>query len=266
MRSLKLLAPYPLNLFGDHAVCRNIPCLLSSLITLILFGLAGCTGGGATEYPHAKLLQKADLSAQHDNEDYLLQVGDTLDIKFFYNTELNENVTIRPDGYITLQLIDDIKASGLTPSQLDRILTEKYSSTLRNAEVAVIVRSFSAYRIYVGGEVKAPGTFALTANMTALQAILQAGGFNTTAELRNIVIMRNQGTQEPLFITLDLKGDIEALNHGDMPLKPYDILFVPKSGIAKLNQFVDQYITDLIPISLDFGFVYNLNPELEIKN
>jgi protein involved in polysaccharide export with SLBB domain len=163
-------------------------------------------------------------------------------------------------------LVDDIKAAGLTPSQLDRVLTEKYSSTLRNAEVAVIVRSFAAYRVYVGGEVNSPGNLELSANMTALQAILQAGGFKKTAELGNIVVMRNQGTQEPLFVTLDLKGDVEALNHGDMLLKPYDILFIPKSGIAKLNQFVDEYITDLIPISLNFGFVYNLNNEVEIKN
>lgn len=242
---------------------RNISYFLC---TLILFGLTGCNGGAASEYPGVKVLQKADLPAQPGDEDYLLQVGDTIDVKFFYNTELNEYVTIRPDGNITLQLVNDIKAAGLTPSQLDHVLTEKYSSTLRNAEIAVIVRSFASYRVYVGGEVNSSGTLELSANMTALQAILQAGGFKRTAELRNIVVMRNQGTQEPLFITLDLKGDVEALNHGDMLLKPYDILFVPKSGIANLNQFVDQYITDLIPISLNFGFVYELNPEVEIKN
>jgi len=252
-----------LNIFGDQAMYRNISYFLC---TLILFSLAGCNGGSAPEFPGVKVLQKVDLPAQPGDEGYILQVGDTIDVKFFYNTELSEYVTIRPDGQITLQLVDDIKAAGLTPSQLDRVLTEKYSSTLRNAEVAVMVRSFAAYRVYVGGEVNSPGTLELSANMTALQAILQAGGFKRTAELRNIVIMRNQGTQEPLFVTLDLKGDVEALNHGDILLKPHDILFVPRSGIAKLNQFVDQYITDLIPISLNFGVVYNLNNEVEIKN
>jgi protein involved in polysaccharide export with SLBB domain len=88
---------------------------------------------------------------------YIIQPGDQLDIKFFYNPELNENVTVRPDGLISLQLVDEVHASGLTPAQLDDLLTQKYSRELKKPMVTVIMRSFTMQRVYVGGEVNRQG-------------------------------------------------------------------------------------------------------------
>ena len=113
---------------------------------------------------------------------YSIQPGDQLDIKFFYNPELNENVTVRPDGVISLQLVDEIHASGLTPAQLDDLLTQKYSHELKKPMITVIVRSFAMQRVYVGGEVNRQGFVNLTAGMTPLQAVLEAGGFKETAD------------------------------------------------------------------------------------
>ena len=197
---------------------------------------------------------------------YILQIGDRVDIKFFYNPELNELVTIRPDGRISLQLIDEVMAAGLAPSELDELLTELYSNRLDNAEVAVIVREFPGLNVYVGGEVNSPGLIPVAGKLTTLQAILHAGGFKDTAESKSVVILRNQGTQDPLFMTLNLKENlVKGVAQNDILLKPYDIIFVPKSTIAKMNQFVDQYIKELIPVTLSFGLVYNLNPEYEVK-
>jgi protein involved in polysaccharide export with SLBB domain len=95
--------------------------------------------------------------------------------------------------------------------------------------------------------------------LTCLQAIIQAGGFKNTAKLKNIVILRNQGTEKPLFITINLKADLKKhAQHNDILLKPYDVVFVPKTFIAKLNQFVDQYIRQLIPVTTTVGFSYVL--------
>ncbi len=203
------------------------------------------------------------------SNEYVLQLGDVMVIKFFYNSELNEEVTIRPDGKISLQLIDEIMAFGLTPSELDNLLTEKYSKILSHANIAVIVRTFAGQRVYVGGEVKSPGMIPSTGNLTSLQAIVQAGGFKDTAELKSIVILRNQGTDKPLFRTVDLSEDLTThITHNDIKLRPNDVVFVPKSNIAKMNQFVDQYIDKLIPVSLNMGFswLYNLNPELQVRD
>jgi len=84
---------------------------------------------------------------------YIIQAGDQLDIKFFYNPELNDSVTVRPDGKISLQLVDEVQAAGQTPAQLDDFLTEKYAKELRKPVITVIVKSFASQRVYVGGEV-----------------------------------------------------------------------------------------------------------------
>ena len=75
---------------------------------------------------------------------YIIQPGDQLDIKFFYNPELNESVTVRPDGKISLQLVDEVQTAGLQPAELDEMLTRRYSQELKKPEVTVIVKSFTA--------------------------------------------------------------------------------------------------------------------------
>jgi len=211
-------------------------------------------------------LNPIEANQESVQEEYVLQPGDVIEIKFFYNPELNEHIIIRPDGKISLQLIDEVEAAGLTPSKLDRILTGKYEKILKFPEVTVIVKEFSGQKIYVGGEVNSPGIIPLSGKLTSLQAILQAGGFKNTAELKSVVILRNQGTEDPLFMTINLKEDLSTAAHqNDILLKPYDIVFVPKTTIAKMNQFVDQYIEKLIPISKSIGVFYNLNPQVEVK-
>ncbi|MBN2132830.1 MAG: polysaccharide biosynthesis/export family protein [Sedimentisphaerales bacterium] len=198
---------------------------------------------------------------------YTLHAGDVLDIKFFHMPELNETLPIRPDGKISLQLVDEVDAAGLTPAELDALLTERYAASLENPELTVIVRTFTSQRVYVGGEVQTPAMLPLAADLTALQAIIQAGGLKSTAELSNIVIIRNRGTATPELISLNLK---EASTPGgappQVPLQPGDIIMVPKSGIAQLNQFVDQYVDEVLPRALNFGFYYNLNPNLEVQD
>lgn len=235
-------------------------------ITLILSSSINCTNVNPLAHSDLNTSESVDESAKESQTEYILQVSDAIDIKFFYNPELNESVTIRPDGKISLQLIDEVVAAGLTASELDRILTNKYSKRLRNAEVAVIVKGFAGQKVYVGGEVNSATLIPISGRLTALQAILQAGGYKPTAELKSVVILRNQGTQDPLFMILNLKQDLTTYtSNNDILLKPYDIVFVPKTEIAKMGQFVDQHFRELIPVTLNFGLMYNLNPEVEVK-
>lgn len=232
---------------------KFLRCLL---FALIVSSLISCAKTNPPDlYPSEAPIEPSGET----NNEYILQLGDVMDIKLFYNPELNETVTIRPDGKISLQLVDEIEVLGLTPSELDKILTEKYSKILYKTDVAVIVKEFTSQKVYVGGEVNLPGLIPYAGTLTSLQAIFQAGGFKNTAKLKNIVILRNQGTEEPLFMTIDLKEDlIKHTQHNDILLKPYDVVFVPKTSIAKINQFVDQYIRQLIPVTTTFGFSYVL--------
>lgn len=197
----------------------------------------------------------ASQAASQSQKDYLVQPGDSLDVKFFYNPELNEFVTVRPDGMVSLQLAPEVKAAGLSPEQFADVLAKAYSKELANPKVAVIVRSFAAQKVHVDGEVNKPGLVLLSGTMTALQAIAEAGGLKDTARLKQVIIIRKGADEKPITIVANLQDAIYGDNKSqDITLAPYDIVFVPRSPIANVNTFVDQYIRKNIP--LPFGLTY----------
>jgi protein involved in polysaccharide export with SLBB domain len=191
---------------------------------------------------------------------YRIQPGDALDVKFFYNPELNESVIVRPDGYISLQLVNEIGVAGLEPRQVNEMLTEKYSHELRQPVVTVIVKSFAGQRVYVGGEVGQQGLLVMPAGLTALQAVMQSGGFKDTAQPRETIVIRKGADNRPIPVRVDLAAVLSGATNGeDFSLQPDDILYVPKSPIAKANLFVNQYIEQLLLFrGVSFGFTYEL--------
>lgn len=193
-----------------------------------------------------------------DASGYVLQLGDVLEIKHFHNPELNELLPIRPDGRISLELVGEVQAAGLPVSDLRAILMQRYAKYVREPEVAIIVKEFGGNRVFIGGEVTQPGVLQTNGQLTVLQAIFQAGGYLPSAELRNVVVLRNQGTATPAFLTFDLKESLtkpgEHMN--DALLRPYDIVFLPKTRVARMGEFVDQYIDELIPLPVTLGLSY----------
>jgi polysaccharide biosynthesis/export protein len=191
--------------------------------------------------------------------DYQIQLGDVLDIKFFYHPELNESVIVRPDGRISLQLVHEVQASGLTPEQLRNSLQNRYGSQISQPEIAVIVRSFTAQKVYVDGEVAKPGLIPLTGEMTVLQSIASAGGMKDTAQANKIILIRRGPENRPASMLVNAEKAIDGSDPSqDLTLQAADIVYVPKSPIANVNTWVDQYIRKNIPIP--FGLYYNIAP------
>jgi protein involved in polysaccharide export with SLBB domain len=118
---------------------------------------------------------------------YVLEPGDTLALRFNRNPELNDDEVIRPDGMISLQLIDEVHAAGMTASQLSDELQKRYASELAHPQVKVIVKSFTKQRVSVAGEVTTPGEQPLLDGLTLSQAINHAGGFLKTANRSQVV-------------------------------------------------------------------------------
>lgn len=197
-----------------------------------------------------KNLQPATLQTPQSplRGSYALQVGDVLSVKFYFNPELNEEVVIRPDGMISLQLIGDVEAAGRSPSALATDLTQKYTGELANPKVSVIVRQFGGERVYVSGEVGKQGLVPMTAGLTLYQAIQQAGGLLDSAHRKQVILIRNGEDGRPAGLAIDIRP-IESGEHPeeDVLLRPFDIVFVPKSKIGNLDMWVDQYIRKLIP-------------------
>jgi len=227
---------------------------------MVLFLVACAPNAVVNPTPINQMNQQAQAYSQAPKE-YVIEVGDTLDVKFMYNAELNELlIPVRPDGRISLQLANDIPAAGLTPTQLRTILAEKYSAELKKPEIAVIVRTFGGHKVFVDGEVVYPGPVDFKGRMTLYQAISQARGLRETARLSNVIVIRKDFEGKPMAANLDLRKVINGTDPSqDIALMPYDIVYVPKSQIANWLKFVDEYINRAVPGGFP-GFAGFSNP------
>jgi protein involved in polysaccharide export with SLBB domain len=190
--------------------------------------------------------------------EYLIGGGDTLSVKLFYTAELNEEVTVRPDGRISLQLVGDVPVAGRTPEEVSQELRERYAGYLTQPDVTVIVRGFGSQKAFVGGEVKSPSMINIDGRMTLADAVFQAGGALDTAALSSVILIRAKTGGRDVY-RVDLDGGLE----GEDPvpvLRPYDVVYVPKSFIAQVGMYVDLYINRIIPKNATFTAFYQVNP------
>lgn len=213
----------------------------------LLFGVMACAPNTVINpTPLSKFEQSARMAPQTE---YLIGVGDTLDIKFLYNPELNElAVPVRPDGRISLQLTNDVPAANLTPNQLREVLAKKYASEINKPEIAVIVRTFTSHKVFVDGEVLFPGTVPIQGPTRLVEAISLARGFRESARLSNVIVIRKDAEGKAMSTNIDYRKIIDGSDLSqNITLMPYDIVYVPKSVIANINKFVNEYINGPIP-------------------
>ena len=191
--------------------------------------------------------QPAAPGAPHTGGDYRLSPGDTVEVKFFYTPELNETQPVRPDGKISLQIIGDVQAAGKSTAQLRAELIGLYSHELKDPEISVVTRSFTNRRVLVGGQVMLPGVIEMPDKLTALEAVMQAGGFDfREAETGSVVVIRHRDDRRYGYL-LDMRPDLEGRQATAFFLEPQDIVFVPRTKIAKVNQWIDQHLNRIIP-------------------
>jgi polysaccharide export outer membrane protein len=158
---------------------------------------------------------------------YLIGPEDVLDISVWKEPDVSRVVPVRPDGRISLPLINDVQAAGLSPQQLAGSVSEKLKKYLNGPQVTVIVTAINSQRVFVVGEVLRAGAFPMLPGMTVLQALSSAGGFTTFADVKKIhvVRLRNGKQVEIPFNYRDvLKGDNSEQN---IKLEPGDTIVVP---------------------------------------
>lgn len=182
---------------------------------------------------------------------YRFLPGDELDVKLRYHPEFSDRVIVAPDGMIRLDLIGPVKAVNQTPVELNQALRERYGRELKQPELAVIPRRFASQAYYIGGEVHGPGMHKLVPGMKVSQGILGSGGILDTADLDEIILLRRTGPGKSMLRTLKLRDILEGRSFaGDLELQRFDIVFVPRSGIAEAGRISSQYIKKLIPIQM----------------
>ena len=214
-------------------------------------GLVCVIGIGCNVAPKARPASEA--KAPTTQQAMTLRPGDQIELKFFYAPEINDTQKIMPDGTIMLQLVGSVQAGGKTPGELAADLKSAYAEHLKYPTVTVIVREMLQQKVYVAGEVVQPGMVDLPGPMSVLEAVMGRGGFDmTTAEISSVVVMRHENGKRVGY-KVDLK---EAFAGGEVEpfmLQPQDIVFVPRTAVVNVNNFLEQYVAGVIPQS---GFVY----------
>jgi polysaccharide biosynthesis/export protein len=170
---------------------------------------------------------KSAASPATTDPSYVIGPEDMLDISVWKEPDVSRVVPVRPDGRISLPLINDVQAAGLTPQQLAGMVTEKLRKYLNEPQVTVIVTAINSQRIFVVGEVLRAGAFPMLPGMTVLQALSSAGGFTTFADLKKIHVMRLRNGKHielPFNYRDVLKGDNPEQN---ITLEPGDTIVVP---------------------------------------
>ncbi len=172
-----------------------------------------------------KIQSKAAVAA--DSDSYIIGPEDVLYIYVWKEENLSRSVPVRMDGMISIPLVDDIKAAGMTPLQLQEYLLAKLREYVETPDVTVIVQEANSYRVYVQGEVKTPGVFKLRSETSLVQLIIMAGGFTDWANQKKITIIRKEGGKDSRIVVnykTIVEGDEGAK---DVMLKSGDIIIIP---------------------------------------
>jgi polysaccharide export outer membrane protein len=198
--------------------------LVLSLIWLIASSALAQTGSFADREPR-----------------YRLQSSDVIEVHYRYTPEFDQTVTIQPDGFVTLQIVGDIKLQGLTQEEAKSAILTRASERLKDPEITIVLKEFVKPYFVVGGEVNNPGRFDMHGTVSPLQAIAMAGGFKTaSANHSQVILYRRVGPNLAKVEVLDLKAATKPNSTSEplADLHPDDMLFVPQNRVSKIERYV----------------------------
>jgi polysaccharide export outer membrane protein len=175
----------------------------------------------------------------HHRPRYTLRAGDVLDLEYRYTPELNQTVTVLPDGYVNLNVVGDVRVSDLTVEQAHDLIVRKAQEKLNDPELNLILKEFQQPYVVVAGEVAKPGKIDLRENTTAMQAILLSGGFAPSAQSGQVLLFRKINNEMAEIRVLKLTklrktADLER----DVVLESGDMLLVPRDKVEKVSRYI----------------------------
>ncbi|MBO9544176.1 polysaccharide biosynthesis/export family protein [Caulobacter sp.] len=195
-----------------------------------------------------------------DEPSYRFYPGDEVEVTVPSAPELSKTTTVQPDGRISLPLTQPVMAADRTIEELQGSIGQAYAGTLLRPQVQVSVKSTQPLKVFVGGEVKNPGVFDMAGDSDALRAVIQAGGFTNGAKRNQVVIIRRGTDGRAMLRTADLLAGITRPGGTDVvPLRRFDVVYVPRSGVSEAGLFMQQYFRDLLPISFSYAINGNIN-------
>lgn len=220
------------------------------MLGLLGLCVAACS---ASPPPNAKPLNLVAGTDAGDSS-YRLQIGDGLAVHFFSFPDLDDTTTIGPDGHIALRLVGDFPVVGMTLAEATKETNDRYDRVLNHPGVSILIKSYALQQIFVSGEVNSPGVIRSTIPLTVSGAIAQAGGVKlATAHAGGALLLRRRPDGAILYYKLDFHGDIPG-GQGDPILHTNDLIYVPRTPIAAVADFIQGNITRIIPFNASYSW------------
>ena len=187
---------------------------------------------------------------------YLIQPGDTLDVKFVKNPELNEQPTVQPDGRISMLYAPNLMVGGRSTEEARSALDEAYAKELKEPGVSVNIKGPVFWHVYIGGQVTKPSDYTNTGPLPSLAAaIAYAGGVLDTGDGQKLVLRVCSPTTRgrPIFLTTGPRPKAR-IRPATSSWQPYDAIYVPKTGVANVYTAYNQYFKQFLPNNLGLNF------------
>jgi len=178
-------------------------------------------------------------------EEYTIGANDEIEVFVWQNADLSKDVVVGPDGYISCPLVGRVMAAGLTLVKLEKVLTDELAKYIKYPKVSLMIKKFAGDKIMILGEINYPGVYTYSGAIDIVELVSLAGDFAQNAQRNSLIIIRRTDKEKPKAIRINaLKAITRGVSEERILLKPNDIVFVPKTFIGNLNQF----ITDIGPV------------------
>ncbi|HET9406329.1 MAG TPA: polysaccharide biosynthesis/export family protein [Candidatus Sulfotelmatobacter sp.] len=207
-----------------HAV---LLLLVLCLIASPLCGQSGSTAGAKQSAPPTQPETNATASSPHDNN-FVIGNDDVLAINVWKEPEISRSIPVRSDGKISLPLVGEVQAAGLTPLKLEQAIAGRLTNYISEPEVTVIVQQINSQKFNILGQVNKPGSYVITNSATVLEGIAMAGGFRDFAKQKSIYILRQNPDGTQTRLPFNYKDVVKGVKpEQNVKLQPRDTIVVP---------------------------------------
>ena len=212
---------------------------LFAIVMLALSPLGGCSPSGPSLAGPGVFPGGVPVTAPHE-----LAPNDELEVRFPFYPDLNDRVLVGPDGRVSLQLVNSVAVGGLTVADATKLLNERYAAVIKDPQATITLRTYAPQEVFVDGWVNNPGLVRSDVPLTVSRALAQAGGAKSGAHTDGILILRRSSDGNVYYYQVAL-GNYAGAGSEDPLLKSYDVVYVPQTVFASLQDFLTNYVKNV---------------------
>jgi protein involved in polysaccharide export with SLBB domain len=218
---------------------------LFAIAALLLAALGGCTPSAPRLEAPGVFPGGVPVTAEH-----VLAPNDELEVRFPFYADLNDRVLVGPDGRVSMQLINTVAVGGLTIMEATKAINDRYAAVIKEPQATITLRTYAPQQVFVDGWVNNPGLVRSDVPLTVSRAVAQAGGTKTGAQTDKILVLRRASDGKLFYYEVAL-GNYAGAAAEDPLLKSYDVVYVPQTVFASVQDFLANYVRN-VPVYFQY--------------